>query len=1028
MKKLILLLLTICFGLVYSANAQTVTGVVTSADDGQPVPGVSIQLKGTGVGTISDMNGAYTINVTGENAILTFTDVGYKEQEIPVGAQTKIDVVLETSATTVDEVVVIGYQTVNKKDVTGAVAQISSKDMGNTSVANVGQMMQGKVAGVEVSAAGGGRPGAGMSVKIRGTTSINNTNPLYIIDGMKGDADMVAPSEIETIDILKDASATAIYGSQGANGVIIITTKKGKIGQARVSYDGYYGVSKPGNKLDILNASDYIDLLYDIEGGTYNPSTGWSKPVGVTLPSVFDDETYTRTDRVNMQDELFRQASAQSHNIDVSGGNEITKYRFSASYYNQGSTRGNYNLKRYNIKSNIETKIGKRVTFGNNTMFRQMISDGQEGNISGAVRWAPYEGVFSETSTNPGKYNFITNQGNLNDAVNPMTPLAYNINQDKDYKLNTQLYADLKIIEGLVFHSRFQYAIDFYNYQNYLEKDYMNSVQQTNFLEKGYSIGTWPKFENYIVYNKAIGIHAFSALAGISYDRWMMGNNVSVKGTGYGGVEIPIKKVTLGTSNAINGEGLWEDARMSYFGRFNYTLMDKYILTVNFRADASVKFGPASQWGYFPSFASAWKISEEEFMKGFDWISSLKLRGSWGKAGNDQIPSYLYNSNVYTGGYGGGDPYIVYPFGTDFSVGSTAYGATTRAIPSPTIQWETTATTGFGIDGTFFNNRLSVALDYYNKQTSGILIAVPVPQSTGITEPQTKNAAEVSNKGFEAQLGFRSQSSIGLNYSVNLNGAYNINNVESLGDGQPIFAGYASEVGNMTRTASGFPIGYFYGYKTDGLLYTDADADAYNEKYGTTATAGDYKFKDLNTDGKISDADRTNLGNAMPKWTYGLNIQLDYKGFDFRLDFIGNYGAQLVDYTGTYWLRGGVRPYNASSDMLNRWKYEGDTEASLPKAEKTDPNKNTRFSDRYIKDGSYGRLKNITLGYTVKNAWLSKSLSNLRVYVTLENLATITKYPGYDPSFGGGNNIERGIDYLSFPIPKNYLFGLQLSF
>lgn len=1014
--------------LASSSQQIKITGKVTDASTGEPLPGVNILIEGTLQGVISNADGTYAIEVPGAGSALVFSFVGYVSERVEVTAATTINVALVPDIQKLEEVVVIGYGTVRKKDLTGAVASIQSKDLGNSSVANIGQMIQGKVAGVEIAADGGGRPGAGMNIKIRGTTSLNSTAPLAIIDGMVGDADMVAPSEIESIDILKDASAAAIYGSRGANGVIIITTKKGKLGSPRFTYDGYYGVSTPGNKLDILNASDYIDLVYDIQGGEYNEGTGnWDKPAD--MPAVFDNDGNVRTDRVNMQDELFRNATAQSHNIDMSGGMENLKYRFAAGYFDQGSTRGNFNYTRYNLKANIEGKIGKRLTFGNNTLFRHIIDQGQEGDVMGALRWAPYVGVYSETSANPGKYSNITNEGNLNDAVNPMTPLAFDKHKGKDWKILSQLYADVMIIEGLNFHSRFQYEFVSNQYLNYREKDYMNSIQQTNYLEEGYSVAAYPKFENYLTYDKIFGVHNVSLLAGINYEKDKKGRSLSAKGTNYGGQSIPIKKVTVGGDPAsVSGADSWEDANMSYFGRINYGLMDRYLLTVNFRADASVKFAPDNRWGYFPSVALAWKLKEENFLKNVNWLSALKIRGSWGKAGNDNIPGYLFNSNVYTGGYGGGDPYIVYPMGIDNSLTSAVYGATVNAIPSPTIQWEETTTKGVGLDAGFLNDRLTLTFDYYHKYTDGILIPVPVPMSTGITNPQTKNAAEVINKGIDMQLGYRGKTAFGLSYNLTAIAAYNKNSVESLGEGQPIFGANTSEVGYLTRTATGFPIGYFYGYKTDGLLYTTTDADAYNSRFGTTAVAGDLKFKDLNGDGQITDADRTNLGNAMPKWTYGINFNFEYMNFDLRMVLSGVWGSQLVNWNGVYWLEGGVRPFNGSTDLLKRWRYEGDTGAELPRVEKTDPNKNTRFSDRYVEDGSYARLKNLTLGYTLKNNWISKYITSFRIYATLENVVTFTKYSGYDPDFGGGNNTERGIDYTGIPLPKNYLFGVQVSF
>lgn len=1004
-----------------------VTGKITDSKTGAPIPGVNVVVKGTTTGTFADSNGKYSITLPETNATLVFSFIGYESQELAVSAGSAVDVIFIESSRVLDEVVVVGYGTVKKKDLTGSVASIQTKDLANSVVANVGQMIQGKAAGVEISSTSGGTPGAGMDIKIRGTTTLNGTGPLTIIDGMPGDIDMVTPSEIESIDILKDASSAAIYGSRGANGVIIITTKKGKIGVPKITYDSYYGISTPGKKLDVLNASDYIDLLFNIQGGTYDKATGhWSNPGD--LPVIFNDEAHVRADSVNMQDEIFRRSAVQSQNINVSGGTEIAKYRFSAGYFDQGSTRGNYNYTRYNFKSSIEFKIGKHLLIGNNTLFRSTKTTGRDADIGGALRWAPYQPVFSDASTNPGHYSFITNAGNLNDAVNPMTPLAYNKDNSYDNKLLMQLYAEVSIIEGLKFHSQFQYEYDSYRYLNYLEKDYINNVQNSNYLDEGYSVGMWPKFENYLTFGKTIGIHSFSLMGGISYESNSNGRSISVKGTGYGGTSIPIKKVTLGGNPAtVNGSGVWMSPGMSYFGRFTYSFMDRYLLTANFRADASYKFAPANRWGYFPSLSAAWKLKEEAFMRDVDLISTLKLRASWGKAGNDQINEYAYVSNVYTGGYSGGENLIVYPFGIDNSLLRTAYGATVNTLPSTKIRWEETTTRGLGIDAGFLKDKLGLTLDYYDKITDGILVPVPVPLSTGINNPTIKNAASVSNKGIDLQISYRANTGIGLDYNASFVAGYNINNVESLGEGQPIYANSNQEVGFINRTEAGKPIGYFYGYKTDGILLTQTEADAYNEKYGTTSSAGDYKFLDVNGDGKITDADRTNLGNAMPAWTYGLNLYFSYKGFDLQIAGSGVYGCELVNYNRAYWLEGGVRPFNGSTTLLSRWRYDGDTEAKLPGVAKTDPNKNTRFSNRYVEDASYTRLKTLTIGYTFNNKMFGSLFQSLRIYATIENALLITKYTGYDPEVGGGT-VGRGIDYQGVPMPKNYLFGIQLTF
>jgi TonB-linked SusC/RagA family outer membrane protein len=1017
----------------FPAQQSLVTGKITDSQTGEAMPGVNIQIKGSTIGSITDAAGVYSISVTDSNATLVFSFIGYFTQEIALGGQSVINVALSSQVTGLDEVVVIGYGTVKKRDLTGSVASIQTKDLANSVVTNVGQMIQGKASGVEISSSDGGTPGAMMDIKIRGTTTLNNTAPLTIIDGMIGDFNMVAPNEIESIDILKDASSAAIYGSRGANGVIIVTTKKGSRGAPRLSYDGYAGVSTPGKKLDVLKADDYVDLVFNIQGGAYDPATKhWLNPGGADMPVIFNNEAAVRTDSVDMQDEVLRNAAVQSHNISMQGGTDMSKYRFSAGYFDQGSTRGDYRYTRYNFKSNTEFKIGKHVTVGNNTLFRYTKTSGLEPGIMGALQWAPYMPVKSATSTNPENYSNLTNAGNLNDASNPMATMAFDYDNSYDNKLLTQIYGRVTLLEGLEFNSQFQYEYDSYRTMDYREKDYMNGVSQTNFLEEQYSVSAFPKFENYLTYTKTLGPNTISAMAGISYENGSSGRSITVKGTGYGGESMPIKKVTVGSDiPVISNQSVFEHPGMSYFGRINYSLHNRYLLTANFRADASYKFAPANRWGYFPSISAAWRIKDEAFLRDVEFLSDLKIRASWGKAGNDQIIEYAYASNIYTGGYSGGDNIIIYPFGPNNSIDNAGYGASVNTLPSTDIRWEETTTKGLGFDFGFLKNQLLMTIDYYDKFTDGILIPVPVPLSTGINNPTIKNAATVTNRGVDMQLTYNGQITSEIGFSVSVVAGYNKNNVTSLGEGQPIFANTNQATGYMSRTESGKPIAYFFGYKTDGILYTQADADAYNEKYGQSSAAGDLKFLDINGDGNITDADRTELGNPMPSWTYGLNLTLLYKGFDFQLTGSGLYGNELINFNRAYWLEGGVRPFNGSTSLLNRWRYDGDIQATLPRVAKTDPNKNTRFSNRYVEDGSFARLKTITVGYTLDKKVLANVIQSLRVYTTIENAVTITKYKGYDPEVGdpdGSGTMDRGIDYSGIPLPRNYLLGVQVTF
>lgn len=994
-----------------------VTGTVSDITTGEPIVGANVIVEGTTLGVITDVNGKFTIDVPGKDANILISFVGFNTERIGVAGQTNIDVKLVPDITKLDEIVVIGYGTVKKSDLTGAVTSVSSKDLGSKVAGNIGQLLQGKIAGVEISR-DGGRPDAGTNFKIRGTTSLNSTGPLVVVDGMIGDMDMVSPSEIDRIEVLKDASSAAIYGSRGANGVIIITTKKGQSGSPRINYSGSFGIATPGKKLEMLNASEYIDLIYDIKGGNY-VNGQWQKPSG--LPSFFNDEGYTRTTRTDWQNEIFKNAMVTDHNLDVSGGTEKYNYRFAAGYTNQESTIRDFNFKRYTIRALGEYKPVKAFKLGYNLNVRKIVKKGESADINNALQSAPFMPVKDPAQGNTGDYSYGTSDVHLNNSTNTIAWLEYEGKNKKtdEFKIAAQLYGEVTIFKDLTFRSQFQYENSASHYLSYVSADIMLNNQARMSLTENYSYSGSPNFENYFTYNKSIGIHSLNVVGGITYSNRGFYRGLGVQGSEYTNMNILLP--SAGAKSTINYAVFGKGANLSYFGRINYALLNKYLLTLNYRADASYKFAPKNRWGYFPSLAVGWKVHEENFLKDNSVISQLKPRISWGIAGNDAIPEYRFYSNVWTGA----NNTILVPFGNG-SKDDLGIGATINALPSEDIKWEETTTTDVGIDIGLFQNKLIITADYYNKQTKGILVSVPVPASTGVSQPAYRNAANVSNKGMDFQINYTNK--VGeLEYFVTLNGGYNKNLVESLGEGQPI-----SGADGKTKTEKDQPMSNFFGYKTDGVISNAAEATEYNSKFKINAAPGDFRFQDLNGDGQITDADRTILGNPMPDLTYGLNLGLVWKNIDLNASLTGVYGNEIWNQYYVNMLTGMAYTYNASAEVLNRWKMEGD-QTNIPRAVDSDPNNNRRNSNRYVEDGSFLRVKNITLGYTLSSELLKrfnfKTAQNFRVYMSAENMFTFSNYKGFDPEVGGNSsNTSRGIDYSSIPMPKTFMIGLQLGF
>lgn len=1026
-----------------------VTGTIVSATDNKPLSGVNIVQEGSGNGTISDINGRYTLDVDSTNVTLVYSFVGYLTRRIPFNGQSVIDLSMYMDIAMLDDVIVIGYGSQKKGDVTGAITSLSGKELSDKGYISFDQMIQGKAAGVEVIN-NSGLPGAGVSIKIRGVGTLYNTDPLYVIDGFpfRGNGDeqtnplsMINPNDIESIEILKDASAAAIYGTRAANGVILINTRKGRTGKPKISFNSYMGISAPHRKMDLLNTKEYLDLLKDIQHNA-NPS----KPLEELLPpklwSNGNFTDYALTDRTDWQNEIFRVGKLQDHSLAISGGNGFFNYALSGGYTKHEGILIGYNYERYSFRSNTEFNISSKIKAGENMSLAYSNTDPIDASLfDAALRIPPYLPVYD--NSNLGGFSKSTSIDDLNDAFNPVALVRLANKVNRSFRMIGNLYTSIEILNGLTY--KINFGLDYTNGYNFsfIKENENGNIKSPSTLRESYAWGITPTIEHTLEYTNTNEKRSFSILAGNNLPVKASGRYLAVEGKGFSNEEIQVLPVADNTKIDGNATGAWQSVLISYFGRINYAYHNRYLLTANFRRDASPRFSPKNRWGNFPSFSAGWRVSEENFFReNFPKISNFKLRAGWGKSGSDLIGDYAYQSSLHSTN-------IYYIFGVPQK---PVKGVTINSLPSPFAKWETASTANLGIDIGLFNNKLTLVSDFFIKNTRNILVQVPIPPSIGMGlndgggDP-TVNAASVTNKGMETTLAF--QNNIGkLSYFLSLNATFIENKVISLGNGQPLFDGVFNGGYPVTKTETGKPIGYFYGFVADKVYSTQQEINEDNAsaaevsgnpeaRYQDAAKPGDIRFQDLDGDGHITDKDRKMIGNPNPDFIYGLTLKLNYKGFNFSLSASGVYGNEIFSSFYVYWLEGMIRPFNSSKDVLRRWKQEGD-KTDIPRAVANDPNKNTRPSTRFIKDGSYLRIKNISFGYTLPARVLSKILNsntNLGVYITSQNLFTFSSYNKYDPEIGAqysGDsqhyNLRRGIDSGQYPQPRTFLVGFQLNF
>ena len=919
-------------------QAKTVTGTVTDVN-GEPIIGANIRIKGTTTGTITDIDGNFSIEAEPQS-VIEVSYIGYLTQETVINNQKSIRFLLKEDTKTLDEVVVIGYGVQKKADLTGSVANINTEKLNTQSNANIGQALQGKIAGVDIVSQGGA-PGSGTRIMVRGIGTLNNASPLYIVDGMyMNSIDHINPNDIASIDVLKDASSAAIYGSRAANGVIIVTTKEGSNTEGKPIID-------LSVNLGISTASKFLDML---------DAKGWAEVTTIARQAIGKPALDMATDLANKpdndwQDIMFRPALMQNYNLSVKGGGKYSTYYTGLGYFNQDGIVIGTNYQRYNIQSKNDYKRGifsagtnLIISFSHDKPLHQELRGGMIGTILQSV---PTLEKYDDTRE--GGYG-----GTYGDVVNIPHPLAIiddNImdRYNENVKIFANLYAQIELFKGLKYKLNLTPDFSFERYKNYLNKyDFglaTNSITQlTERQRRRRNI----LVENLLTFDRTFGEHKISALAGYTYQDSRF-RHIQAYGEG---LPQGLEEIDAATTNRSNEGNSWRSVLTSILGRVFYSYQNKYLFTATIRRDGSSKFGKNNRYGYFPSFSLGWNVAEEKFMENVHWLDQLKLRGGYGVLGNQEIDNYQYSSTITTG--------INYPDGN----GGLLQGAFPKNFANPDIKWEETAMTNVGIDFMAFNNRLSLTADYYVKNTKDILLTVPIPISSGGANDPIRNAGKIRNNGFEFNLGWMDQPNPDISYGINLIGSFNKNKVIAMGsESGSIKGGSTNQNITTSETKAGYPIGGYWLIPTAGYFNSQEEVDAYakdGKKIQPAAEPGDIKFVDANNDGVINDDDRVFQGSPFPDFTFALNGNMRYKNFDLSIGLQGVLGNKIYNATRQT-LEDVTKGSNFLASCLDYWTPENKN-ASHPRLTWDDPNRNTRAeSDRYLENGSYLRLRSVQL-------------------------------------------------------------------
>ena len=990
-----------------------VTGKVTD-EKGTALGGASVVVKGTSTGTSTDVDGNFSLSVENPNAILVFSLVGYTSIELPVSDRF-MNVVLAEDTKKLDEVVVIGYGTQKKADLTGSVSTVSSEKLNQGVNQSAAHALQGQASGVTVIQ-NSGEPGSGVEIRIRGAGSINDNSPLYVVDGIIGGIGNLNPADIESMTVLKDAASAAIYGSRGANGVVIVTTKKGRKNQRlQTSFNTSHGMQSPWKMPTSLTAEqrNVIHKEALTNDGTPTTESIWNY---YNNP----DNAITRTDWFR---EVLKPAYISNSSLSVQGGGEKSTYLFSLGHLNNnGIVMGTYS-KRYNIRFNSVHEIARNLSLGENFSYSESktklaeLRGGYDGVLSAALFNMRNTPVWADKENNV----YGTPTG---DFPNPVASLNVRDNKSFANNINGNLYLEYKLLNMITLKSDFGY-----NSGNFKSKNFRAIAVgggrglDKNSLNENYANSKTYIWNNTATFDKFFNKHHITTLVGMSMESGLYEWVDVGTGRDFSDESPALRYYSNAGTFPNHPAGSADDySLLSYFGRVSYEFMNKYLLAANFRADGSSKFAEAHRWGYFPSVSAGWRISEENFFKDLkDVVSELKLRASWGQLGNDKIPNYQFYSTIST-------------VGSPTLNGNAFTAVAQNRYSNPNIKWEVTTQTDVGIDLGLMDNRLLITADYFDKRTTDILVQVPLVASLGVSNAPFSNAGEVSNKGFDLGINYQNREHA-FKYSITANMAKVKNELISFGVSgkKDMFAAnYKNFV--VGRIAEGEPLGHFYVLHALGIFQSQAEVDNYKNATGAkiqpNAVAGDIKFEDRNNDGQISSDDRFNAGNSFPDFTASLGFNGEYKGFDVSMLWIGSQGNKIFNglKLGGVFMQGSS--YNNSPEILNRWTTSNPSN-TVPRVTIKDFNNNKMYNTLYLEDGSFARMKYLTFGYTFKNSLLSEKISKLRVYLTMQNLITLTKYTGYDPevgSEGGFSNNMYGVDAGTYPMAKAFIFGINFNF
>jgi len=1077
MKKGLFVLIFFAVSLALRAQIG-ISGKVTDSGNGEAIPGVNIAVKGTSTGTITDGDGNFTISVPNESSILLFSFVGYEPTRVTVGSKTVFDISLTASSKQIDEVVVVGYGTAKKSDLSGSSVSVSSEDIRSTVSANIDQAMQGKAAGVTATITSG-QPGASVSISIRGQGTLRSSaaEPLYVIDGVPvqnvsqsghavglgdrlGNGNVqtfsglasINPADILSIEILKDASATAIYGSRGANGVVLITTKRGKTGDATFTYDYYFGSQEQVKRIDVMNLREFAQYSNDYAA----EANGRDPRVELLDPSILGEGT-------SWQNAVFKKAAMQSHQLSAMGGTDKVRYYVSGSYFDQEGTIVGSDFQRFSGRVNLDADLKSWFKLGTNISLSRSgehigLNNSSDGIISVALMSSPDIPVYNTDGTWSGDER----EGSPG-RINPIAKALDQENLLKRNNLNGNFFTEIKFIDGLTLHSELGFDLGGSNAYTFTPTfEYGTVKNTTNNVSRQYNQNTFWQVKNYLTYSKQFDVHSVTLMVGQEASEW----KYEYLGSSSAGLSSnDIKEVGLGdptTMKITSGHG--SGAMASVFARANYDFSNKYYVTYTYRYDGSSNFGPENRWAPFHAVAASWRINKESFMEGVSTVSNLKLRLGWGQTGNANI-----------GGYRWGAAIAKMPTGLGM-------GFRQSNIANPFITWEKQVQSNLGIDLGLFNDRLNMVVDMYIKTSSAMLMDMQLPSYMGTSgnvsirlNPPMGNFGEIENKGLEFSLSGRPL--IGaFKWETALQMTFNKNKLLGLTDTPAAhIEGYGQWTDLVSLTEIGDPLYNFYGYVVDGIYQDKADIEASakpkaypadgNYNRANTVWVGDIKYKDISgpdgtPDGLIDEYDRTNIGSPLPKFTFGFNNSFSYKNVELNIFLMGSYGNKLLNYIGrdlssmdNMWNnqlqtavdRAKLEPIDAnktypfvdaSGNTIDAWYNDIDnvkvlnSGTNIPRAIGGDPNDNIRISDRYIEDGSYLRIKTISLSYNFPSKYTQKAhISGLKLYANIQNLWTFTNYTGFDPEIGASqtNDNVRGMDNGRYPAPRIYTMGVSIS-